>query len=244
MTNVPLLISSVLITSATESNSLTSYKERFEQTLNAIQKIIEFEIFEKIVIVDGSNSKIFNDEEIKYFLRRGVVIEQIAFQQNTEVVKKYGKSFGEVGIINYGILNSRLIKEASSFYKISGRYNIKNFKSLVKVIDRYENVFFFDNPPFLNKGREFVSTIFYKTSLSFYNDNLKDSYSECDYSVRGYLESVYYRRLKNKNKSSLRIQFPLYDAISGTTGKKSVTRFIFLRKIVSRLGVLCYYYPN
>lgn len=244
MIDTPLLITSVLVTSAIKSNSLKSYDERLNQTIEAINKILDFKIFKKIVIVDGSNSKIFTDNEIKYFLELGVEIEQIVFQQNTDYVKKYGKSYGEVEIVNFSVLNSNLINRSKEFYKISGRYSIENLDKLVKTINKYENVFFYDNPPFLNKGREFVSTIFYKVSVDFYFKYLRDAQVECNYTVYGYLESVYYRCLKNIKRDRIPVQFPLYDAISGTTGNKSKTRFLIIRKIVSKIGFLCYHYPN
>ena len=241
---IPLLITSSLLSYAAKSSKLVSYNERAFQTVDALNKIINFNIFTKIVIVDGSNFKIFTDTEIDLFKESGTTIEQISFQQNIDDVREFGKSFGEVQIVNFAVLNSILIKESNNFFKISGRYSIENLDKIVPKLLKTTNVFFYETPLFLNKNREFISTIFYKTSVPFYNKYLKTAYDECNYSVSGYLESVYYRRLNGVKKTSLKVQFPIFDAISGTTGKKSKTNYLVFRKVLCKIGCLCFSFTD
>ena len=61
------------------------------------------------MIVDGSNKKLLSQDEISQYAKRGVVIEQICFQQDIESVVRYGKSNGEVQIVNFAIDNSKII---------------------------------------------------------------------------------------------------------------------------------------
>ena len=110
MTKSPLLITSVLSAYATSSNKIFSFDLRRQQTFNALESIVMLNIFKWIVIVDGSNKKLLSQDEISQYAKRGVVIEQICFQQDIESVVRYGKSNGEVQIVNFAI-DKELINE-------------------------------------------------------------------------------------------------------------------------------------
>lgn len=238
----PLLITSVVKTYATESNILKNKRQRLKQTKGAVFKIANQKLFSDIVIVDGSNTKIFTDDEINQFSSIGVTIEQIYFQQNAEDVRVGGKSQGELQIMYHAIQNSKLIKESGGFYKISGRYSIKNLKAIVRSIDRFDNVFYFDNPPSIGLGGRFVATIFYKAQNDFFLKHFGDASADCGYHTDGFLEAIFYRRLVKLKKRRCFPPFPHYEGVSGTTGKDLVNRRFFVRNLMSRLGGLCYAY--
>mgnify|MGYP001123029970 FL=1 len=169
-----------------------------------------------------------------------MVIEQICFQQDIESVVRYGKSNGEVQIVNFAIDNSKIINEFQEFYKISGRYAIRNMRKIVAKIDCYDNVFYFDNPFFFNWNKKFVSTYFYKTSVNFYKTVLYNLKNETSIEKEGYLESVYFRAIEKRKDKSIRLEFPFVIAIAGTTGKIAKNRWYTLRNLFSRLGFLAY----
>lgn len=240
MSKFPLLITSVLNAYATSSNMIFSFDLRKLQTLNALESIVELNIFKWIVIVDGSNNKLLSQDDISQYAKRGVIIEQICFQQDIESVIKYGKSNGEVQIVNFAIDNSKIINEFQEFYKISGRYIIRNIRKIITQIDCYENVFYFDNPFFYNRDKQFVTTYFYKTSLNFYKTYLYNLQNETSVEKDGYLESVYFRAIEKRREKSIKSDFPFVLAISGTTGKIAINRWYILRNIFSRTGFLSY----
>ena len=204
--------------------------------------IVKKQLFSEIVIVDGSNTKIFNDDEIKKFILNGVNVEQIWFQQIAEEVRAGGKSQGELQIIYYAIENSNLINLSGGFFKISGRYSIKNISSILRSIGAHDNVFYYDNPPSINLGGRFVSTIFYKTQNDFFLKHFGDASAECGYHKDGLLEAIFYRRLVNLKKNRCFVPFPCYEGVAGTTGKALVNRYYLARNLISRIGGLCYAY--
>jgi len=244
MTEYPLLITSALKTYAKSLNNHKSFESRKHETLSALSKITSTGIFSKIVIVDGSDNIILNKEELEYYKSKKISIEQLCFQQNKSNVAKFGKSYGEMEIVNFALVNSRIINASNGFYKISGRYFIKNLKKIIYEIDSFDNVFFLDNPLFINKNREFVSTIFYKVNKEFYSNNLSSLISKCNVGKDGFLEHIYYKAINDFRHNPIFVEFPLYDAISGTTGKKAVNRFYILRNLLSKSGILCFQYKS
>jgi hypothetical protein len=238
----PLLITSVVKTYATDSNLLKDEEQRLEQTRDAIFNIVKKQLFSEIVIVDGSNTKIFNDDEIKKFISNGVIVEQICFQQIAEDVRVGGKSQGELQIIYHAIENSNLINLSGGFFKISGRYSIKNISCILRSIGAHDNVFYFDNPPSIGLGGRFVATIFYKTQNDFFLKHFGDASAECGYHKDGFLEAIFYRRLVKLKKNRCFVPFPRYEGVSGTTGKPLVNRYYLVRNLISRIGGLCYVY--
>ena len=239
---MPLLITTVVQTYATESNLLKDERKRLMQAREAVFKIVDQKMFTHIVIADGSNSKIFEKKEILNFARKGLIIEQICFQQNQDEVRVGGKSQGELQIIYYAIQNSKLIADFGAFHKISGRYNIKNLSSIVEAIRANNNVFYFDNLPALRLGGRFVATIFYKVQTDFFLKHFDDASSECGYHQDGFLESIFYRRLVKLQRRRCFAPFPYYEGVSGTTGKALVNRHYWIRNVMSRFGGLCYAY--
>jgi len=238
--NYPLFLPNVTKTYTDLANVLKDNDVRLIEARKALFNIIEKGYFDKIIIVDGSNQQVLSEREIEDFGNLGIVIEQLVFQQNTEKVKCYGKSHGEMQITNYMIANSILVKEAGGFTKISPRYLINNIDVIMPIIYNKVNVFFFYHPPIIRTLRTYVCTIFYKTSLEFYKKNLEDSINECNEEENGFLESVFYRRLINLKKTSLFVSFPIFSGIAGTTGKGIYNGYFKFRNVLTQVGLMCY----
>jgi hypothetical protein len=235
------LITSAVKPNAVDDTNLVDHVARLKQTRDAIYDLVKHSVFNKIVVVDGTNTPIFSTAEIaQIYNAHSIEIEQIAFLQNANEVRIKGKSFGELEIVNHAIINSRLIIDMGYFYKLSGRYTISNINEIVYRIGRKRNVFFFDNPPLFPIAGQFVSTIFYKSDVNFFLDVFKGAESECSYDVDGYLEAVFFRRLVKRRKFRCYVPFPWYNAVSGTTGREAVNRHYRKRKMAALLGVLCW----
>jgi len=238
--NYPLFLPNVIKTFTNSSNVLTDNNIRLKEARRALFYTIEKGYFNKIIIVDGSNQAMLSEEEITQLLKSGIIIEQLLFQQDVNMVKQFGKSQGEMQITNYMINNSVLAKEAGGFIKISPRYLFDNIDDIMPAIYNKENVFYFYHPPIIRTMKTFVCTIFYKTSLDFYKKNIEKGIRDCNLGVSGYLESIFYQRLNGIKKTSICINFPHFSGIAGTTGKSISNRFFKLRNGLSKMGLLCY----
>jgi hypothetical protein len=238
--NYPLFLPNVTKTYTDIANVLKDGNVRLIEARKALFSIIEKGYFDKIVIVDGSNQEVLSKTEIEDFGNLGIVIEQLLFQQNVEEVKCFGKSQGEMQITNYMVKKSILVKEAGGFTKISPRYIINNIDFMMKLIHNRANVFFFYHPPIIRKLKPYVCTIFYKTSLDFYEKYLKDSIKDCNEQKSDFLESVFFRRLINLKKVSIFVPFPLFSGVAGTTGKGIYNGYFILRNMLAKTGLMCY----
>ena len=196
----PVVITSVIATSTNHENNLTNQTVRLSEARKSLFLLIKSNLFKSIVIVEGSNFEILSDVEIKNFRHKGVEIEQITFNQNIEDVRNFGKSNGEQQIMNYMLKTSVLVNKAGNFYKLSSRYNMVNLAQVLSEIDRFDNVFFYFNPPVLRDFKSYVCTSFYKTSVCFYKKYLADCINECNLTSNGILEAVYFKQIMLQNK--------------------------------------------
>jgi hypothetical protein len=108
------------------------------------------------------------------------------------------------------------------------------------VIYDKKNVFYYYHPLFIRNIKTFVCTIFYKTSIDFYRNNLENGIYDCNLEKSGYLESVFCKKLAGLNKTSISVDFPHFSGIAGTTGKGIANRFFKMRTMFSRCRLLCY----
>ena len=242
--NYPLFLPNVTKTYTNSSNSLVDVDIRLQEARKALFYIIKKKYFNKIVLVDGSNTKILSEKEISFYGKNGIIIEQLLFQQKTSDVLKYGKSQGEMQITNFMISNSLLVKNAGGFTKISPRYFFDNIDEVMSKIYNKKNIFYYYHPPFVREIFSFVSTIFYKTSIEFYKEHLENSIEECNNDVSGFLESVFFRKLRNIDKAAICSEFPHWSGIAGTSGKSLYNNHFKIRNTLSQLGFLAYEFSD
>ena len=233
----PLLITNVVNPSAKKHNKLNDPLERLQLAREAIFDIAEGKAFEELVIVDGSNCDILSDLEIKKIERMNVKVEQLKFAQEAQMVCMHGKSHGEMQITDYAIKNSTFIRGAGGFFKISGRYTVKNLKDVISRTETYRSFFYRYNPSFFGENKRFVCTIFYKCSLDFYKDKIAQGIFECSDNPKGFLEAVFYRRTTGLSLQAISC-FPWFSGIGGTHGKATSNKYYRVRKFLSMLGFL------
>lgn len=235
-----LVITSAVNVSTYKQTKLINMQDRKNLTKEAINYILEQKIVSKILLVDGTNELIFSKQEIVEIENKGVIIEQLAFQQNSNDVRRYGKSNGELQIMNFAVEYSDLLKSNSTFFKLSARYKIVNIKQIMQKLEGVDNVFFFDNLSFIPKKYKYTSTIFYKTTVEFYQENFSEALYRCSNEPEGYLESVYYNILAGRKKRSMYVQFPYYEGIAGTTASAIKNRRYIIKNLLSQVGLLSF----
>lgn len=243
--NYPLFLPNVTNTYGKDTNvnapnMLTDSRLRLKEARRALFSVLEKKYFEQIVIVDGSNTEILTKKEIDAYALKGIIIEQLLFQQNTFDVAEFGKSNGEMQITNYMVSNSILVKKAKGFTKITPRYFLDNIDEIIPKIYNKKNIFYLYEPSIIPNKNKFVCTIFYKTSVDFYKKYLAESIHECQKNPHGMLEAIFYRKLSKIKKTSVYTEFPHFSGLAGTTGKNIKNRYYFARNIFSKLGLLCY----
>jgi hypothetical protein len=238
--NFPLFIPISVKTYTNSSNLLTNEKIRLEEARKAFSNIVREKYFRKIVIVTSDNTNFLERKEIKRLSQKGIQIEQLRFQQNKKQVSKNGKSNGEVQITNFMVKNSKFVKFYGGFYKLSGRYNIKNLGLILEKIKNQENVFFYYHPFPIRKIKASCCTIFYKCSLKFYLKYLYNAIQECSTEKNGFLEYVFFRKIHRLNTKKIKVNFPFFEGIAGTTAKPIENRYFTIRNILSRVGLICF----
>ena len=117
-------------------------KERIKQYLDAILFYLTKSDFESIVFVDGSGI----ESDFFYFLFPiadfyNKKFEMLSFENDPILLKSKWKGYGENNILKFAIENSALLKNYKCFYKVTGRYLIKNINQILKNEEMNENVF-------------------------------------------------------------------------------------------------------
>jgi len=155
--------------------------------------------FSHIVFCENSNMTL-SQLDILYDLadQYGKKIEYLTFQWDFDAVQTYDYWYGEAEIIDYAFENSAYIKNASSRYKITGRYVYPTINQTLKDLENTPHYF-------LNwlhhSGLLSVQTDFFKTNNKIYR---KYIYKKSQSFYRSYigskkinLEQLWYSLLRN-----------------------------------------------
>lgn len=110
-------------------NSVPSLKRvdhnlRESDYIEAISKWIKFKI--PIIFCENSNTR--SEKIIKILSESGVPFEYLSFQS---IKSHLGKGHGEFEIFEYAFQNSKILNDSIHIVKVTGRYTIKNFISLL-----------------------------------------------------------------------------------------------------------------
>ncbi len=163
-------------------------------------------------------------------------IELLTFQGDELSIKKYGKGYGEGEIIKYALENSSLLKNSVAFFKLTGKFFIKNFDK-IKISTQNKNCFLLQSTKFRNNKQ--IDTRFYYVNKEFYMQYLLDSYKLVNESEYIYLEHVLYSELlKHKHEISSFIHYPKLEGFSGSMGSKTEYHGLlyFKRNILLKIG--------
>jgi len=158
----------------------------------------------QIVLVDCTDSKLFSDDDIMWITSTGVRVEQLAFQQNTELVRLRGKGYGEAKILEYALEHSKLLESESSFYKCTGKVFCRNFSVINKFIldSDISNCFWQHHDDRVGFDTTYIDTRFYLTSKEFARDLLVPKFLEADDRVKA-IETCCYELIKPRYDQSL-----------------------------------------
>lgn len=189
---------------------LKDEKERLKQYLECIDYYVRNTKIKNIVFCENSGfffDKV--DDLLKSATVLGVKMEWLSFRGDMELVAKYStKGIGEDEILDYVFTNSKLVKDARSFSKVTGRLILLNIDKLLECAQYETNYFYRD---IYSNGLN-LDTRFYVMDVNSYKYHLRRCYSIVkDYDLS--LERVYRVLLKRKYKT-----LPLYPRFRGISG--------------------------
>lgn len=127
-----------------------------------------------------------------------------------EEVKEHGKGYGDSLLIYEALTNSRLMKNETYFYKMTGRIFLKNADQIIRSSKKHRNEFISYD------GIGWVITYLFKANKEDYLRVLADVYLETDYVRLRDMEICFWLRLYHSN---LDIGcFQAYPVIEGNMG--------------------------
>lgn len=134
----------ILMTSAIGSPpaflKITNHEERLHQTLCGLVRWIRDTSARTIVFCDGTMPSFDFSKVIKFAQEHGKTLEVILFQESDKFLK-YGKGYAEGEVLEYALNHSKHLGEGGSFYKVTGRTFIANFKEIRTLHEKDEAVF-------------------------------------------------------------------------------------------------------
>ncbi len=165
-----ILILTSCISPNTFSGRISNFspKRRAKELVLNCNYMIKKQLFNKIIIIDGSQKESlpkkinFKDYLFKLGLKKSKDIEFYDFNPdiNTQIlIKEKGKGYSETKMI-LNVLYNYTYSRKTIFYKISGRYFIKNIEKVISDVER-----------FFIEGGEFaipVSNLFERTNSVMY----------------------------------------------------------------------------
>lgn len=211
---------------------IANEEERLTQYIDSIEFFRDSGAFDKIVFCENSNySKVYKQlieigEKISGDVsNRQCKIEVLQFQGNSEMVKSYGKGYGEGEIMEYLFHNSILMQEELKeenpyFLKITGRLKVINIKKITDSINRKigkKNLIdccYFNIPN--HTRRDIYDTRFYGMSIKNYQTYFIKAYKKVDDENGIFYEHIFTEIIR-KNKL-IHKNFPYYPRILGVSG--------------------------
>lgn len=211
---------------------LKDAKLRLEQYEDTLKFYIKKSPFDKFIFVENSGHP-FNYSEISNYAEiYNKKFEYIKVDTDKESTLKLGKSYGEADLITKAILQSHLLQDEKSFYKVTGRIKILNINKMILRNDNSAFLFRHD----LNR----CYTYFFKANIQQYKEFFVNSQYECNEKYDKDIERVYYDIItrNNLNVSNFKA-YPLLKGTIGTNGLQYGDNYFvyYIKNILTFLGL-------
>lgn len=211
-----LLITSCIAPSPQPFLKVLDNQVRLNQTIGSLRFFVQSGCFDKIVICDSSSYQMNIDDVVDQSTSRQVCVEVLAFQGNTEMVRKLGKGYGEGEIMEYVLKNSRLMAGETYFFKVTGRLTVTNLRDIMPHLRPETNYFNITVLKWLGA----IDTRFYGVCVSTYRDDLLHAYRNVNDSEAKYYE-ICFRDMLLSKAVHFRC-FPRFPIICGTSGTQGL----------------------
>lgn len=188
--------------------------DRLAQYESSIEKWLTLSNCQFVVFAENSNWPFNAEKFMRMAKKHGKVFEHVQGDIFREQTIRYGKSYGEIRLMNDALDRSRLLADAKAFYKCTGRLFIRNINSILNEQRKTDNRFI------VNMYEPWVTSWFFKADKHFYNSFLRDAHtSAVDRRRDNDIEKVYYPRLlAHKEEVSSFLHYPDVDGLGGGSG--------------------------
>lgn len=192
-------------------------EERLKQYKEGLKTLLDAGAFSKLIFCENSN---YGTEKLNCLAEgakeKGIDLELLSFQGDTENICIHGKGYGEGEIMEYVFSNSRLVKREQYFVKITGRLKVDNGKELVNQL--LENRTYFNIPNRTIKN--FYDTRIYGMPIQQFKELFLHAYHQVMDEEGIFLEIVYTKILQENDIKVY--NFPKYPRIRGVSGSGGI----------------------
>lgn len=192
----------------------------------------------RVVFIDNSN---FRSEKILDEFGSDLDFEYLTFQSS---LSHLGKGHGEKEIIDFGLKNSKILKDIEFFVKITGRLIIFNIDSLLKDIEFKTS----EITANLSRNLSWADTRIMFLTKNFYNNYFSPVANKFLDEKNGfYFEKVFamsiHLFLAEKGSIKFWSEYPFYRGINGQNGKDynfnfsrrlKYNFFLFIKKWINK----------
>lgn len=224
-------------------NSYNNFDLRLKDTRDSFLKLLNLNLFKKIILADSSNVQIFREDEISSLEEKyRIKIEQQIYQLDDVYDSNGGiKSSSELANLVLVLNKTRLLNNDDSFYKITPRYDIENLTKIVQISSMFSSFYFdFHFVPFTWWKRIVVTSLF-KENVSFVkNIDIEKCLQFIDENKGIYIEHLFYDLRKNYKRKYIRCPYPVINTITGSSGQKSKMNYFIFRNLASVIGKMAY----
>ena len=233
---IPLLLTSSII-AHDNGVKLKNTDARLEHTVEGIAHWLKLDPSLSIVICDGSDYDLQNQLTKEF---PNTLIECLHFENDQELVRAFGRGYGEGEIIRYALQNSKLINESGNFMKCSSKLWVEKFRAcsaywngefLCKGV--FSNVF-----TILKKTKfDYIDTRFYFCSKSFYEKYLLEVHRSINAEAGRSLEECFHEAICTARMEKFLLPVaPVIQGVGGGTG--AYYRNPLKRKLKEKLRLL------
>lgn len=215
-------------------NKITNIVERLAQYESAIERYITSSAFTHICFAENSGYP-FNEDYFQSLAKEnGKVFEFVRCPIHKSETIQHGKSYGEAAIIQDALSISKLLVQAETIYKMTGRIFLRNSKDIVSTSHKHRNEFIV----YMNK--KWCFTNIFKFNRIDYLRCWAKAKESCDEKSGNDIERVFYRILQDNPEldvGSFHV-WPNFEGVQGATLElySGGGQELLLRSIMCRIG--------
>jgi hypothetical protein len=183
-------------------------------------------------LADATGSTLLSPEEVSTLNQMSVNVEQIHYMQNSALVTRRGKGFGEGELLGFALRDSQLLKQEAHFFKCTGKLFCRNLPDIRGMIEQNHLSHIFWKMLNFESHRTFADTRFFYSTRDFMVNFLIPAYLKAD-DFKDCVEEHCHTVLQGKLKAAQAIR-PLISGFSGTSAEQTMDQ---------SLGVLDTHFP-
>lgn len=168
-----------------------------------------------LVVADATGCQLLRQEEADLLAEMGVALEQIAYEQDPEAIKRHGKGYGEGALLEFAVNQSAFLQQSPGFFKCTGKVFCRNFGDIFKLVSQNNIAQIFWGG--MMGDPLMVDTRFFYTSRAFCTDHLIPAYKGVNDREGQCAEKLVYPAVSGKLKAA-RAPRPILTGFSGSEG--------------------------